>query len=58
MGAGYCVERSLPGLTRQSIIIEKKMDAPLLRAITRVFDAMSARAERTHRLAMPDQAGQ
>jgi hypothetical protein len=48
---------SLPGLTRQSIIIEKKMDARLLKALPRLR-RMSARAKRRYRLAMPDQAGQ
>jgi hypothetical protein len=31
---------SLPGLTRQSILLRKKMDARGISAFTRVFDAL------------------
>jgi hypothetical protein len=31
---------SLPGLTRQSILLRKKMDARVISAFTRVFDAL------------------
>jgi hypothetical protein len=37
---------SLPGLTRQSILLRKKMDAWVTRAFTPVFDGLCPRVTR------------